>query len=147
MYHKQYIRLNVMKFIITLSRKGPWATSLSWVKQFKSRNTYHYIITLIKRKKPSFTLWELNGSSFEKTWISFIQGCIVPSLVEIGPMVLEKRFFNFLNVSLLFCNYLPLEKGESLHLKKLETPSPKGALCQVWLKLAKWFWRIRFLIS
>ena len=32
-----------------------------------------------------------------------------------------------------------------LHLKKLEPPSPKDALCQVWLKLAQWFWRRRFL--
>ena len=31
-----------------------------------------------------------------------------------------------------------------LHFKKLESPSPKDALCQVWLKLAQWFWR-RFL--
>ena len=31
-----------------------------------------------------------------------------------------------------------------LHLNKLQSPSPKDALCQVWLKLAKWFWR-RFL--
>ena len=29
--------------------------------------------------------------------------------------------------------------------KKLESPSPKCALCQVWLKLAHWFWRKRFL--
>ena len=27
------------------------------------------------------------------------------------------------------------------HLKKLESPSPKDALCQDWLKLAQWFWR------
>ena len=35
----------------------------------------------------------------------------------------------------------PLEKGGALHLNKLESPSPKDALCQVWLKLAQWFWR------
>ena len=34
-----------------------------------------------------------------------------------------------------------------LHLKKRESPSSKDALCQVWLKLAKWFWRRRFLNS
>ena len=28
--------------------------------------------------------------SFEKTWIPFAQGCFVPSLFEIGPVVLEK---------------------------------------------------------
>ena len=44
------------------------------------------IIMLIERRKnPLFSLWELNGSSFEQA-----QGCIVPSLVEIGPVVLEK---------------------------------------------------------
>ena len=43
-----------------------------------------------------------------------------------------------------FCNYLPLEKGGALHLNKLESPSPKDALCQVWLNLAQWFWRRRW---
>ena len=57
----------------------------------------------------------------------------------------RRRFFNFVNVLLLFRNYLPLEKGGVLHLKKLDSPSPKDAFCQVWLKLAYWFWRRRFL--
>ena len=33
----------------------------------------------------------------------------------------------------------------TLHLNKIESPSPKYALCQVWLKLVQWFWRERFL--
>ena len=33
----------------------------------------------------------------------------------------------------------------ALHLNKLESPQPKGALCQVYLKLAKWFLRRIFL--
>ena len=53
----------------------------------------------------------------------------------------RRRFFNFVNVFLLFCYYLPLEKGGALLLNKLESPSPKDALCQVWLKFAQWFWR------
>ena len=33
-----------------------------------------------------------------------------------------------------------------LHLKKILNPRfPKDALCQIWLKLAKWFWRRKFL--
>ena len=56
-----------------------------------------------------------------------------------------REFFNFVNVFLLFCNYLPLEKGRALHLNKLESPSPKDALWQVWLKLTWWFWGRRFL--
>ena len=57
----------------------------------------------------------------------------------------RKRFLNILNRNLLFRDYIPLEKGVALHLNKLESPSPKDALCQVWFKLAKWFWRRRFL--
>ena len=68
------------------------------------------------------------------------------SLVEIGPVVLEKKIFKFRKcIFSLFRNYLPLGKGGALHLNKLESPSPKDALCQVWLKLAQWFWRRRFL--
>ena len=155
-------------------------------KQFKS-----IIITLIKRrKKKLLILWEFIFSSFEETWIPFIQGCFVlrlieissvvlekrifiissmyfryfviisawkrvgpfiwtnlhplhplecfvPSLVEIGPQwFLRRRFFNFVNVFSLIRNYLPLEKGGALHLNKLKSPTPKDALCQVWLKLA-----------
>ena len=59
------------------------------------------------------------------------------SLVEIGPVVLEKIFINFDNVFSIFRNYLPLEKGGALHLNKLESPSPKNVLCQVWLKLGQ----------
>ena len=53
----------------------------------------------------------------------------------------RRRFFNFVNVFSLLRNYLPFEKGGALHLNKLESPLPKDALCQVWLKLAQWFWR------
>ena len=68
----------------------------------------------------------------------------MPSLVEIGPVVLKKIFLNFVNVFSLFRNYLRLEKGGALHLNKLESPSPKDAFCQVWLQLAQWIWRRRF---
>ena len=29
-------------------------------------------------------------------------------------------------------------------MNKFESPLPKDALCEVWLKLAQWFWRRRF---
>ena len=41
--------------------------------------------------------------------------------------------------------YIPLEKGVALHLNNLDFPSPKDALCQVWLKLAQMFWKRIFL--
>ena len=70
----------------------------------------------------------------------------MPSLVEIGSVVLENITlqFNLLNVFLQYCYYLPLEKGVVLQLNKLKVPSPKEALCKVWLKLAQWLFRKRF---
>ena len=35
--------------------------------------------------------WKTAGSSFEQTEFPFTQGCLVPSLVEIGSLVLEKK--------------------------------------------------------
>ena len=91
------------------------------------------IIMLIERRKtPYFTLWEFNDSSFEQTWIPFIKGCFVRNLIEICPAVLENFIFNFVNVFTLFRKYLPLQKGGAHYLNKLESPSPKDALCQVW---------------
>ena len=55
-----------------------------------------------------------------------------------------RRCFKFINVFSLFCNYLHLEKGMALHLNKLDSSSPKDALCQAWLKLTLWFLRRRF---
>ena len=47
---------------------------------------YHNVDSENKEK----SLWGFIGSSFEETWIPFTQGCFVPRLVEIGPVVLEK---------------------------------------------------------
>ena len=58
---------------------------------------------------------------------------------------LKRRFLNFVKVFLLFRNYFHLERGTALHLYKFEPPSPKNALCQVWLKFIQWFMRRRFL--
>jgi hypothetical protein len=49
------------------------------------------------------------------------------------------------SVFLFFCYYLPFERDNPLHLKKLESPSSKDDLFRVWLKLAQWFWRRRLL--
>jgi hypothetical protein len=65
----------------------------------------------------------------------------MPSLIEIGLLVLEKKIFKNFQCIFTLCDYLPLEKGNPLHLKNLESPPPKDDLCQVWLKSAQWFWR------
>jgi hypothetical protein len=44
-----------------------------------------------------------------------------------------RRFFKIFSEFLFFCYYLPLERSNTLHLNKLESPFPKDDLCQVWL--------------
>ena len=64
----------------------------------------------------------------------------MPSLVEIGPLFLEKKILKInINVLSLFRNYLPLEKGRVLYLNNNEIPSPNDIVCQIWLILTHWF--------
>ena len=47
----------------------------------------------------------------------------MPSLVEIGSVVLEKLIFLYIaDIFSLFHNYLPLEKERALHLNVPESP-------------------------
>ena len=56
------------------------------------------------------------GLRHDINWTPFTQWCIVPNLVEIGLLVLEKKILKFCQCISLFRNYLPLEKGVALHL-------------------------------
>ena len=55
-----------------------------------------------------------------QVWLKFVQW-----------FLMRRRFYNFVNVFSLLRDYLPLQKSGALHLNKLESPSPKHALCQV----------------
>ena len=68
-------------------------------------------------------------------------------LLKLAQWFLRRFFFNFVNVFSPLCNYLPLKKSRVLYLNKLESPSHKDGLCQVWLKLGQWFLRRRFFNS
>jgi hypothetical protein len=62
-------------------------------------------------------------------------------LIDIGQLVPEKKIFKYFCVFLLFRYYPPLEQGAAHHFNKLQSPSLKDDLCQVWLKMAQWFWK------
>lgn len=79
-------------------------------------------------------------SLFKKPNWPFLQGCLKPSLVDIGPVGLIRRFVKTIKPNLQsFKRYYSFKNYPSFD--KLESTFPKEALCQVWLKLAPWFWR------
>ena len=87
------------------------------------------------------------GPSFEQIWIPFIQGCFVPSLVEIGPVVLEKRIFLFwLMYFRYFVIICPWKRAGPFIWINLNPLYPRMLFAKFWLKLAQWFWRRRFFI-
>ena len=55
--------------------------------------------------------------------------------------------YDYHNVNWEKKNPIIYENWMVLQLNTLESPLQKDALCQIWLKLALWFWRKRFLIS
>ena len=59
-----------------------------WRRRFLKVVNFFFIIFQLS------PLWEGRGPSFEQTWIPFTQGYFVPNLVEIGPVVLEKKMKN-----------------------------------------------------
>ena len=94
-------------------------------------NEYFVIIPPCKRAR-TFICTNLNP---------FTKGCMVPNLVDIGPVVLIEDFKISSIFFSIFRNYLPLKWGGALHLNKLESSSLKDALWQIWLKLVQWFWK------
>ena len=56
------------------------------------------------------------------------------------PTGSEKMIFKFRLCIFTISLLSSFGKGQALHLKKIESSLPKDDLCQVWLKLAQWFW-------
>ena len=101
-------------------------------------------VWFLKRRFVKFTITLLSplgkglGPSFEQTWIPITQGCFVPTLVEIGPVVLSKVRQCIFAIWLLS----PLRKGQGHSFEQTWLPITQGCFVPVWLKLALWFLRI-----
>ena len=99
---------------------------------------FHYFVIISPWKRAGPFIWtNLNPlhprmlcAKFGWNWLS--------GSGEEDFLILSMYFHYFVIIS-------PWKKGGALHLNKLESPSPKDALCRDWLKLAQWFWRRRFL--
>ena len=68
----------------------------------------------------------------------------MPSLVEIGPVVLEKIFWFCQCIFRYFVIISPWKRAGSFIWTNLNSHHPRMLLCKVCLKLAQWFWRRRW---
>ena len=125
--------------------KRPMGHIVHLRKQFKLINTsmqsYNYTIPLIKRKNSKSPLWKLQWSFISKIESTSPKDASCQVWLKLAQWFCRKIFKYFVNEFSLFLYYLPFERCVALHLNKLESPLPKDALCQVWLKLTHWFWR------
>jgi hypothetical protein len=85
-------------------------------------------------------LWRRPGPLFEQFRIPLPNDDLCQVWLKLTSWF-WRRFLKIFSVFLLFCDYFSLEKGNPLHLNNLESSPPKDDLCQLWLKLAQWFWR------
>ena len=64
---------------------------------------FHYFLNI--------TLGKMRSPAFEEILIPFTQQCFVPSLVDIGPVVLEKKIFIFHQYIFAISYFLLFKKG------------------------------------
>ena len=115
-----------------------WLESSQW---FWRRKLLNFVkVFLLLYNYLSFRL----DPSFNQIWNLITQECFVPSLVESGEMVLEKKIFEFRQCNFAILLIISPWKETGPFIWSLESPSLKDSLCKVWLKLVNWFWR-RFL--
>ena len=105
------VRLELDSFEIQ-EAYGPH-TRLTWENFLKIDKHAWSLLWWLREKKPLFTLWELNGSSFDQTWIPFTQRCNVAGCWNWSSGSWQADFKMLLfAISKLF----PLENDRPLHL-------------------------------
>ena len=111
----------VTQFCLYLTRKctknRPMGHIAYLKNQFQSIKTFALLYNVdYEREKKIISYSITECISFEQTWITLTQGCFVSSLVEIGPVVLEKTIYVKLMYFLYFVIIFPFEEGVVLHL-------------------------------
>ena len=68
---------------------------------------------------------------FNKLEFTSPKNALCQGWLKLAQCFLRRRFFNFDNVFLLFCNYLPLEKDMALYFNKLNPLHPRMLCAKV----------------
>ena len=103
-------------------------------KTFQNFFIFFFVISFLS------PLGKWHVSLFENSWVRFTQGCLLLCLVEIGLVVLEKKF----NVFSLFRYLLPFGKWCDPSIKYTWIPFTQEWLLPSLIEIGPWFYR-RFL--
>ena len=114
----------LLEFKCKQEARGPHRSPEKTVQINKQIWLYHNIDSENKEKKRDFI-----GSSFEQTWIPFTQGCFVQRLVEIGPVVLEKKILKFRQCIFAICVIISPWKRAGLFIWTNLNPLHPRMLC------------------
>ena len=76
-----------------------------------------------------------HGLWFEQSWILVTQGCFKPSLVEIGPAVLEKKIFKCCQCNFTILQLSPLVRGNGPSFEQTWIPFTQGCFMPSLVKI------------
>lgn len=85
----------------------------------------------------SFPLWRGTSTSFVQTWKPIPKGCFVPSLVEIGSVVLGKKIFKTLNPIFTLSWLSTLWRGNGPLSEQTRKPFTKGCFVLSFVEIGK----------
>ena len=123
------LRSQVLCKTVPYKTRGPWATSLTWENSLIKKKTYDYHNVNWKKKKPIIYFLRIEWFFIWTNLNPLHPRMLCTKFVWNWPMQWFWRrrfFFYFVNVFLLFGNYLPLKNGGALHLEKLENSFTQG---------------------
>ena len=94
-------------------------------------NTYDYIISLIRRRKYSFLCenWTVIVLHLTKFKSPSPKDALCQVWLKLVRQFWRRGFLNFVNIFCYFVVISPWKKGMALQLNKIESASPKNALC------------------
>ena len=106
-------------FVPSLEEISP--VGLQKIFKFHFKMYFHYFVIILPlEKEMALHLKKLESPS--------PQDALFQVWLKLAQWFWRRTFLNFMNVYLLFRNYLPLEKGMALYLNKLSSASPRDAL-------------------
>ena len=121
-----------------------WKVVLKFAQLFKGEDVL--ISSMYLRYFKLSPLWKGQGSSFEQTWIPFTKRCFVLSLVEIGPLVLQKMILNLSMYFRYFVMISPWKRAGPFIWTNLNPLHPR-MLCAKFIHSFKWPLRLNWLID